>query len=51
MTLLALSLIPTFAVPLLFIVHIILIAQARGWQTQTATPIAKATAQPSIAGA
>jgi hypothetical protein len=49
MTVLPLSLIPTFAVPLLLIVHIILIAQAMGWQTQTANSIAKAAAQPSIA--
>lgn len=44
MTVLPLSLIPTFAVPLLLIVHIILIAQAMGWQTQTLN-------QPSIARA
>jgi hypothetical protein len=31
MTVLPLSLIPTFLVPLLFIIHIICIAQARGW--------------------
>ena len=42
MTVLPLSLIPTFAVPLLFIVHIILIAQAMGWQGQTANPAVKA---------
>lgn len=51
MTLLPLSLIPTFAVPLLFIVHIILIAQAVGWQAQTATRTANAAARPSIASA
>lgn len=51
MTVLPLSLIPTFAVPLLFIVHIILIVQAMSWQRQTAKPIAKAAARPSIAGA
>ncbi len=42
MTVLPLSLIPTFAVPLLFIVHIILIAQAAGWQAQSANSMAKA---------
>jgi hypothetical protein len=36
MSILPLSLIPTFAVPLLFIVHIISIAQAARWQSQTA---------------
>jgi hypothetical protein len=51
MTVLPLSLIPTFAVPLLFIVHIILIAQAMGWRTQTANPIPKPTVRPSIASA
>lgn len=44
MTVLPLSLVPTFAVPLLFIVHIILIAQAVGWQTQSANPSTAATA-------
>lgn len=42
MTVLPLSMIPTFAVPLLFILHIILLAQAAGWQTQSANPMAKA---------
>ncbi|MGA7907840.1 MAG: hypothetical protein WCA16_10580 [Candidatus Sulfotelmatobacter sp.] len=51
MTVLPLSLVPTFAVPLLFIIHIILMAQAMGWQTQTANRIAKAPARPSIASA
>ena len=51
MTVLPLSLVPTFAVPLLLIVHIISIAQAIGWQTQTANRVAKAAAQPSIASA
>jgi len=51
MTMLPLSLIPTFVVPLLLIVHIISIAQAMGWQTQIANRIAKAAAQPSIASA
>jgi hypothetical protein len=35
LTMLPLSLIPTFAVPLLLILHIISIAQARGWPAQT----------------
>jgi hypothetical protein len=34
MTVLPLSLIPTFAVPLLFILHILCIAQARHWHEQ-----------------
>jgi hypothetical protein len=34
MTVLPLSVIPTFAVPLLFILHIICIAQARNWREQ-----------------
>jgi len=34
MTVLPLSVIPTFAVPLLFILHIICIAQARHWREQ-----------------
>ena len=51
MTVLPLSLVPTFAVPLLLIVHIILITQAMGWQTQSVNPIAKAPVQPSIARA
>jgi hypothetical protein len=37
MTLLPLSLIPTFAVPLLLILHLISIAQARRWATETQT--------------
>jgi hypothetical protein len=41
MTILPLSLIPTFAVPLLFMVHIILIAQAMGWQAVHANPLAQ----------
>ena len=49
MTMLPLSLIPTFAVPLLLMVHFILIAQATSWQTQSANLIAKA--QPLIARA
>ena len=49
MTMLPLSLIPTFAVPLLLMVHIILIAQATSWPPQSANLIAKA--QPSIARA
>jgi len=38
-------------VPLLLIVHIILITQAMGWQTQSVNPIAKAPVHPSIARA
>ena len=41
MTVLPLSLIPTFAVPLLLIFHIICIAQARGWREQEHARIAK----------
>jgi hypothetical protein len=36
MTVLPLSLIPTFAVPLFFIFHVICIAQARRWQSESA---------------
>jgi hypothetical protein len=45
MTVLPLSLIPTFLVPLFFIFHVISIAQARTWKVsaqrtrQTATPV------------
>jgi hypothetical protein len=35
MTLLPLSLIPTFAVPLMLILHVISIAQAKRWSSQT----------------
>ena len=38
-TVLPLSLIPTFAVPLLLIVHFILIAQATGWEPEVAGAI------------
>lgn len=38
MTDLPLSLIPSFAVPLLLILHIICIAQARGWHEQQSSP-------------
>jgi hypothetical protein len=38
MTVLPMSLIPTFAVPLFFILHIISIAQARHWPAQQARP-------------
>jgi hypothetical protein len=51
MTVLPLSLVPTFAVPLLLIVHIISIAQAIGWQTQTANRFTEVAAQPTIASA
>lgn len=36
MTVLPLSLVPTFAVPLLLILHVIAIAQARSWQSASA---------------
>lgn len=39
MTELPLSLIPTFAVPLLLIFHVICIAQARGWKSTFENPI------------
>ena len=38
MTVLPMSLIPTFAVPLFFILHIICIAQARQWAVQRVSP-------------
>jgi hypothetical protein len=41
MTVLPLSLIPTFAVPLLFILHIICIAQARHWHEQKISSVAQ----------
>jgi hypothetical protein len=37
MTVLPLSLIPTFLVPLFLIFHIICIAQARGWNVSSAS--------------
>jgi hypothetical protein len=40
MTVLPLSLIPTFAVPLLFILHFICIAQALRWPTPQVPPAA-----------
>lgn len=39
LTALPLSIIPTFAVPLLLILHIISIARARRWPTQTYSPV------------
>lgn len=51
MTMLPLSLIPTFAVPLLLIVHFILIAQASGWQTESRRAVGKVVAEPSTARA
>jgi hypothetical protein len=48
MTILPLSLIPTFAVPLLLIVHFILLAQAAGWQTEVAGPIGATAAQAAM---
>jgi hypothetical protein len=49
MTVLPLSLIPTFAVPLLLILHIISIAQALRWQTRTANSLHEPAAQASAA--
>lgn len=56
MTVLPLSLVPTFAVPLLLIVHFILMAQAMGWQTmrlpnRASNAMAKASSRPTIASA
>ncbi len=51
MTVLPLSMIPTFAIPLLLIVHIILIAQAVRWQTQSVSPIGGNEVQASVARA
>ncbi|MGA7381799.1 MAG: hypothetical protein WBX03_13200 [Terriglobales bacterium] len=45
MTVLPLSLIPTFAVPLLLILHVISIAQALRWQTRTANSLHEPAAQ------
>ena len=42
MTVLPLSIIPTFGVPLFLILHIICIAQARQWSARTATQIGEA---------
>lgn len=42
MTVLPLSMIPTFAVPLLFILHVITIAQAVGWQSYVDGEISRA---------
>ncbi len=47
MTTLPLSLIPTFAVPLLMVLHIISIAQAARWQTQRGIETAHHTIQAS----
>jgi hypothetical protein len=49
MTVLPLSLIPTFGVPLMLILHIISIGQAMGWQIQATNGMATPTAQLSIA--
>ncbi len=48
MTMLPLSLIPTFAVPLLLIVHFILLAEAAGWQAEVAGRIGQTAHQPSM---
>jgi len=47
MTVLPLSLIPTFAVPLMLILHLICIAQAWRWRAQQVSP-ATGNFQPSI---
>jgi hypothetical protein len=49
MTVLPLSLIPTFAVPLLLMVHIIAIAQAARWETAAASQFPKGVAYTSLA--
>lgn len=49
MTVLPLSLIPTFTVPLLLILHIISITQALRWQTRTANSLHEPVAQASAA--
>ncbi|MFP5229243.1 MAG: hypothetical protein ACLGXA_16650 [Acidobacteriota bacterium] len=48
MTLLPMSLIPTFAVPLLFILHIICLAQARRWPAQVAPSLRQPLGQPAL---
>ena len=47
MTVLPLSLIPTFLVPLYLILHVICIAQARGWKTASGNSRQFATSVPS----
>lgn len=49
MTVLPLSLIPTFAVPLLLILHVIAMAQAARWQPSTANRHAGGAVQTSLA--
>ena len=49
MTVLPLSLIPTFAVPLLLILHVIAIAQAARWQPSTANRLAGGAVQTLLA--
>jgi hypothetical protein len=48
MTVLPMSLIPTFAVPLFMILHFICIAQARQWQEQTYPRVAAPVSSPSL---
>lgn len=48
MTVLPLSMIPTFGVPLLLIVHIISIAQARRWPAQRLSPIGEQLRSPAV---
>ncbi len=48
MTVLPMSLIPTFAVPIFFILHVICIAQARRWRKMAAPPISRQSFSPAI---
>ena len=49
MTVLPLSLVPTFLVPLFFIFHVICIAQARAWKVASGNPIASGSLRSSVA--
>ena len=49
MTVLPLSLVPTFLVPLFFIFHVICIAQARAWKVASGNPIASVSLRSSVA--
>ncbi len=48
MTVLPLSMIPTFGVPLLLIVHIVSIAQARRWPAQRLSPVGEQLHSPAV---
>jgi len=48
MTVLPMSLIPTFAVPLFFILHIICIAQARQWAAHRVSPTGRPLHSPAV---